>query len=127
MPIQFKLCIFNLDFSENETLEISQNKILCDNNINVTSNEIKNKKRKKRKKKPNNTIIKCLEVEEVKQLLLQTIKEKDADALMNYLLLKGFNNSITQEHLDIGLNEAIDENNNTILHLASTNCLHKHI
>lgn len=116
-----------LDISENETVELPQSKILCENNVNISSNEIKSKKRKKRKKKQNNIIVKCPEIEEVKNILLQTIKEKDTEALMKYLRLEGFNSSITQDHLDNSLNEAIDETNNTILHLASTNCLHEHI
>lgn len=72
-------------------------------------------------------IAKCPKVEEVKHILLQTIKEKDTEALMKYLRLEGFNSSITQEHLHKSLNEAIDESNNTVLHLASINSLHEHI
>lgn len=59
--------------------------------------------------------------------MLQTIIEKDAEALKKYLLLEGLNSSITEEYLKTGLNEVIDETNNTVLHLASINCLHDHI
>lgn len=120
-----------LDFSEidseNDTVELSNNKIVCENNGNVLSNETKNKKRKKKKKKPMDSIIKCSEVEEMKKLLLETIKEKDSEALSKYLLLEGLSNNITQEHLENSLNEGIDDINNTVLHLASTSCLHDHI
>jgi len=71
--------------------------------------------------------VKCAEVEEVKKLLLQTIKEKDSEALSKCLLLEDSNSSITKEYLEKSLNEPIDESNNTILHLASTYCLHNHI
>lgn len=125
----------NLDFSEidseNEALELSNNKIDSESNVitndNVLSNEMKNKKRKKKKKKPKDSIVKCSEVEEMKKLLLETIKEKDAEALGKYLLLEGVNNCITQEYLENSLNEGIDDTNNTILHLASASCLHDHI
>jgi len=60
-------------------------------------------------------------------MLIETIVEKDAEALRKYLLLEGLNISITEEHLNTGLNETIDETNNTVLHLASTYCLHDHI
>lgn len=63
----------------------------------------------------------------MKTLLLQTVEEKDTEALKKYLLLEGVNHSISKEHLENSLNEAIDETNNTILHLASINCLHDHI
>lgn len=125
------IIFFFLDFSEsdveNSNPDLSQSKILCENNSNVLSNEIKNKKRKKRKKKPKDTIPKCAEVEEVKKVLLKTIEEKDVEALSKYLLLEGFNSNITKENLESGLNEGIDEINNTLLHLASINCLHDHI
>lgn len=117
---------FILDFSENEVIDLPENTISCENNIEIPS-EIKNKKRKKRKKKPKDTTVQCPEVEEMKTLLLQTIKEKDAEALRKYLLLEGVNPSISNEHLENSLNEAIDETSNTVLHLASSNCLHDHI
>lgn len=130
----FTLCILNwfiLDFdendSENEVIDLLHNTILCENNSKVLSNELKNKKRKKRKKKLKDSNIKCSEVEEMKKLLLQTIEQKDTEALKKYLLLEGVNNFISKEHLENSLNEAIDETNNTLLHLASINCLHDHI
>jgi len=88
------------------------------------------KRKKKKKKKPKNTnsiIVKCAEVEEIKKLLLQTIEEKNSEALSKYLSLEDENSSTTKEYLEKSLNEAIDESNNTILHLASTYCLHDHI
>ncbi|XP_008187953.2 ankyrin repeat and zinc finger domain-containing protein 1 isoform X2 [Acyrthosiphon pisum] len=113
--------------NENEIVEFPQSKILCENNDSVVTNDSKNKKRKKRKKKPINTIVKCAEVEEVKKLLLKTIEEKNSEALSKYLLLEDTHSSITKEHLEKSLNETIDESNNTLLHLASTYCLHDHI
>lgn len=88
---------------------------------------MKIKKRKKRNKKPKEKIVKCPEVEEIKQLLLQTIEKKDVKALNKYLLLEGLNSSITIDILENSLNEPIDETNNTILHLAAINNLHDHI
>ncbi|XP_060869710.1 tRNA endonuclease ANKZF1-like [Metopolophium dirhodum] len=113
--------------NENETIEFPQSKILCENNDSVVTNNSKNKKRKKRKKKPKDTIVKCAEVEEVKKLLLKTIEEKNSEALSKYLLLEDTHSSITKEYLEKSLNETIDESNNTLLHLASTYCLHDHI
>ncbi|CAH1707934.1 unnamed protein product [Aphis gossypii] len=115
---------------ENKIVESPQSKILIENNGSVLSNDLTNKKRKKRKKKPKNTntiIVKCAEVEEMKKLLLQTIEEKNSETLSKYLSLEDENSSITKEYLEKSLNEAIDESNNTILHLASTYCLHDHI
>lgn len=116
-----------LDFNEDETEEYLQNKILCDTNVNVVSNELKNKKRKKRRKKPKDSIIKCPEVEEIKKYLLKTIENKDAIALRMYLSMEGLNKPISKEYLEISLNEAVDETKNTVLHLAATNRLHDHI
>ncbi|CAI6347589.1 unnamed protein product [Macrosiphum euphorbiae] len=113
--------------NENKTVEFPQSKILCENNDSVVKNDSKNKKRKKRKKKPKDTIVKCAEVEEVKKLLLKTIEEKNSEALSKYLLLEDTHSSITKEYLEKSLNETIDESNNTLLHLASTYCLHDHI
>lgn len=109
--------------------DVVQNRVLCDNanNDNVLSNEIKIKKRKKRNKKPKDTAIKCPKVNEIKELLIQTIKKKDVESLKKYLLLEGLNSSITLDILEISLNEPIDETNNTILHLATINNLHDHI
>ncbi|XP_060840505.1 tRNA endonuclease ANKZF1-like [Rhopalosiphum padi] len=113
--------------SENKIVESPESKIF-ENNSSILSNDLTTKKRKKRKKKPKTTItVKCAEVEEVKKLLLQTIKEKDSEALSKCLLLEDSNSSITKEYLEKSLNEPIDESNNTILHLASTYCLHNHI
>jgi len=53
--------------------------------------------------------------------------EKDVEALRKLVLLEGLKSSITEEYLIAGLNEAIDETNNTVLHLASTYSLHDHI
>jgi len=108
-------------------VEFPQSKILCENNGSVVTNGLKNKKRKKKKKKPKDTIVKCAEVEELKKCLLQTIEEKNSVALSKYLLLEDSHNSFTKEYLDKSLNETIDESNNTLLHLASTYCLHDHI
>lgn len=120
-----------VDSSENdnecETIEFPQSKILCEGDDSVFSNDSKNKKRKKRKKKPKDIIVKCTEVEEIKKLLLQTIEEKNVEALSKYLLLEDVNSSITKEYLEKSLNETIDASKNTILHLASTYCLHDHI
>ncbi|KAL4112462.1 hypothetical protein QTP88_016247 [Uroleucon formosanum] len=113
--------------NENENVKFSQSKILCENNDNVVTNDSKNKKRKKRKKKPKETIVKCGEVEEVKILLLKTIEDKNSEALSKYLLLEDMHSSITKEYIEKSLNEAIDGSNNTLLHLASTYCLHDHI
>lgn len=109
--------------------DVVQNRVLCDNanNDNVLSNEIKIKKRKKRNKKPKDTAIKCPKVNEIQELLIQTIKKKDVESLKKYLLLEGLNSSITLDILEISLNEPIDETNNTILHLATINNLHDHI
>lgn len=104
--------------------DVAQNRILCDN---VLSNEMKIKKRKKRNKKPKDTTIKCPEKNEIKELLIQTIKEKDVESLKKYLLLEELNSSITLDILENSLNEPIDETNNTILHLATINNLHDHI
>lgn len=93
----------------------------------MSSNKVKNKRRKKRKKKPKDTVVKCTEVEKIKSLLVQTIEEKDAEKLSKYLSLEGLDSSITKEYLDIGLNEGVDEKNNTILHLASFKSLHDHV
>ncbi|KAL5240290.1 hypothetical protein ACI65C_007700 [Semiaphis heraclei] len=112
--------------NENETVEFPQSKILCENNGSVVTNGLKNKKRKK-KKKPKDTIVKCAEVEELKKCLLQTIEEKNSEALSKYLLLEDSHNSFTKEYLEKSLNETIDESNNTLLHLASAYCLHDHI
>lgn len=118
------------DFSENdvinETEELPQNKILRETNANVLSNEIKKKKHKK-KKKPKNTSVKCAEVEEIQTFLLQTIENKDASALKIFLLMEDLNKPFSKENLEISLNEAIDEKNNTVLHLASSSCLHDHV
>uniref|UniRef100_A0A2S2P475 Ankyrin repeat and zinc finger domain-containing protein 1 n=2 Tax=Schizaphis graminum TaxID=13262 RepID=A0A2S2P475_SCHGA len=112
---------------ENKIVESPESKIF-ENNSSILSNGLITKKRKKRKKKPKTTItVKCAEVEEVKKLLLQTIEEKDSEALSKCLLLEDSNNLITKEYLEKSLNEPIDESNNTILHLASTYCLHNHI
>lgn len=100
---------------------------MCETNANVVSNELKNKKRKKRKKKPKDSIVKCPEVEEIKKYLLEIIENKDAIALSMYLSMEGLNKPISKEYLEISLNEAVDETNNTVLHLAATNCLHDHI
>lgn len=112
---------------ENESVEPSQSNILCENNSNVQSNDMKIKKRKKRKTKPKDLIPKCAEVEEVKKLLLQKIEEKDVKALSKFLLLEEVDSFITKEYIEKSLNESIDETNNTVLHLTSTNCLHDHI
>lgn len=116
-------------FLDSNGNDVSQNIILCSNtnNVNVLLNEMKMKKRKKKNRKPKDTIVKCPEVEEIKQLMLKTIKEKDVEALNKYLLLEGLNSSITQDILENSLNESIDETNNTILHLATINSLHDHI
>lgn len=95
-------------------------------NANVLSNEIKKKKYKK-KKKPKNTPVKCAEVEEIQTFLLQTIENKDASALKIFLLMEDLNKPFSKENLEISLNEAIDETNNTVLHLASSSCLHDHV
>jgi len=58
---------------------------------------------------------------------LKTIEEKNSEALSKYLLLEDTHSSITKEYLVKSLNETIDESNNTLLHLASTYCLHDHI
>lgn len=134
----FLSCLYillcHLDSSENDDenkiLESPQSKILIENNGSVLSNDSTNKKRKKRKKKPKNTntiIVKCAEVEEIKKLLLQTIEEKNSEALSKYLSLEDENSSTRKEYLEKSLNEAIDESSNTILHLATTYCLHDHI
>lgn len=104
--------------------------MLCENNRNILSDEIKNKKRKKRKRKPltkkETLTTKCTEVEEVKNLLVQTIEKNDAVTLNKYLSME-LNSNISEEHLESSLNEAIDEKNNTVLHLAATKSLHDHI
>jgi len=107
--------------------ELSQINILCETNINILSSEMKNKKHKKRKKKLKDIIVKCAEVEELKRLILLTIEEKNSETLNKYLSLDGLNNSITKEYLINSLNEAIDDTNNTVLHIASIKCLHDHI
>lgn len=125
------VCFCILDFSEsdfeNGSEEPAQSNILCENNSNVQSNDMKIKKRKKKKKKPKDLIPKCAEVEEVKKMLLQKIEGKDIEALNKFLLLDEVNSFITKEYLEKSLNEAIDETNNTVLHLTSSNCLHDHI
>lgn len=92
----------------------------------MLSNEIK-KKKHKRKKKPKSTTVKCSEVKEIQSFLLQTIGNKDASALKTYLLMEDLNQPFSKEQLEISLNEAIDETNNTVLHLASSSCLHDHV
>jgi hypothetical protein len=120
-----------LDFSESdieyESLEPPQSNILCENNSNVQPNIMKIKKQKKRNKKSKDLIPKCAEVEEVKKLLLEKIEEKDIEALNKFILLEETNSFVTKEYLEKSLNEAIDDKNNTVLHLTSINCLHGHI
>jgi len=104
-------------------VEFPQSKILCENNGSIVLNDSKKKKRKKRNKKPKDTIVKCAEVEELKKRLLQTIEEKNSEALSKHLLLEDSH----KEYLEKSLNETVDESNNTLLHLASAYCLHDHI